>query len=506
MKHLPVYLNMKNQLAVVVGGGPVAARKIRLLRESGARVRLVSPELCPALEKLIERENTNSRQSIEHIAEPYTPRIIEPGVEAGAESVRLIVAATNDAPTNLAIATLATNLNIPCNVADNPDAGSFVLPSVVDRDPILVAISSGGTSPILARLLKARIEAFIPESYRQLAILAGEFREAIKERLKTPNDRKLFWEKVLHGRVAELMFSGHPEQARAALLETMESTAAAADQGIDDHAAPASLTTGEVYLVGAGPGDPDLLTLRALRLIQSADVLVYDRLVSQRIIDLRGPTCELLYAGKAKSDHAMPQGSINELLVTLARDGKRVVRLKGGDPFIFGRGGEEIETLAKNEIPFQVVPGITAASGCAAFSGIPLTHRDHAQSCVFVTGHLKNGEINLNWEYLRDPHQSIVIYMGLTGLSIICEKLIGVGRSAETPAALVEQGTTPNQRVHTGTLQSLPGLISSRKVRAPTLLIVGSVVALHDSLKWFQADPPDERSTESWFSSHSENP
>jgi len=261
---------------------------------------------------------------------------------------------------------------------------------------------------------------------------------------------------------------------------------------------------GFVSLVGAGPGDPELLTLRALRLIQSADVLVYDRLVSQDIMDLRRPDTQLLYAGKVKSDHSMPQGSINQLLVDLALEGKRVVRLKGGDPFIFGRGGEEIETLAKNRISFQIVPGITAASGCAAFAGIPLTHRDHAQSCVFVTGHLKNGTINMNWDQLNDPTQTIVIYMGLTGLKHICENLIRVGRATDTPAALVEQGTTPNQRTHVGTLQNLHALIESRSVKAPTLLIVGGVVNLHGTLQWFHPDPA-AGSSESHFSDKHQN-
>jgi len=243
---------------------------------------------------------------------------------------------------------------------------------------------------------------------------------------------------------------------------------------------------GVVSLVGAGPGDPELLTLRALRLIQSADVLVYDRLVSQTILDLRRPEAQLIYAGKAKSDHAMPQGSINNLLVELAQKNKNVVRLKGGDPFIFGRGGEEIETLAQHEIPFQVVPGITAASGCASFSGIPLTHRDHAQSCIFLTGHLKNGQINLNWQELNDDTQTIVVYMGLTGLRQICEKLIANGRSPQTPAALIERGTTPAQRTHVGSLDTLADLVDSKQVKAPTLLIIGSVVSLHGVLDWFK--------------------
>jgi uroporphyrin-III C-methyltransferase/precorrin-2 dehydrogenase/sirohydrochlorin ferrochelatase len=242
---------------------------------------------------------------------------------------------------------------------------------------------------------------------------------------------------------------------------------------------------GKVALVGAGPGDPELLTLRALRLIQEADVIVYDRLVSKPIMARCNPAAEFIYAGKAKSNHTLPQESINDLLVTLAQRPANVVRLKGGDPFIFGRGGEEIETLAEKRVPFQVVPGITAASGCAAFAGIPLTHRDHAQSVVFVTGHLRNGEINLNWNELVSPQLTVVVYMGLTGLEQICAAMITHGRAADTPAALVQQGTQPQQRVLASTLEHLPTLVARSEVSAPTMLIIGHVVTLHDKLDWF---------------------
>jgi len=245
------------------------------------------------------------------------------------------------------------------------------------------------------------------------------------------------------------------------------------------------VSTGLVSLVGAGPGHPDLLTIRALQLIQSADAIVYDRLVGEPVMAMCNPKAKYVYAGKAMANHTLPQQSINALLVELAQEHKNVVRLKGGDPFIFGRGGEEIETLATQNIRFQIVPGITAASGCAAFSGIPLTHRDHAQSCIFVTGHLQDGKINLNWKELRDPTQTIVVYMGLTGLDAICKSLIEHGRAATTPAALVERGTKPEQRVLSSTLQNLPDVVSNSDVSAPTLLIIGSVVSLRDKLRWF---------------------
>ena len=302
------------------------------------------------------------------------------------------------------------------------------LPSILERSPLIVAVSSGGASPVLARLLRARLETLVPAGYGHLAALVGAFRDRVKERLK-PSERRRFWERVLQGPIAELVFSGREEDARKALEVALESRLA--------------LGGGEVSLVGAGPGDPDLLTFRALRLMQQADVVVYDRLVSRPVLDLVRLDAERIYAGKERAKHAIPQEDINHLLVRLAKEGKRVVRLKGGDPFIFGRGGEEIDTLAAEGIPFQVVPGITAASGCASYAGIPLTHRDCSQSVVFVTGHLQDGTMNLNWKALAQPRQTIVFYMGLLGVDVLCRELAAHGMPAATPAALVQQGTTP---------------------------------------------------------------
>lgn len=464
MDFLPIYLNVRDQPCLVVGGGEVAARKASLLLRAGARVTVVAPVLARNLSTML------AKGEVEHRA-----RSFEPGDLNG---ILVVIAATDDEAVNRAAADEAKRRRIPVNVVDRPDLCSFIMPSIIDRSPILVAVSSGGASPVLARLLRAKLETAIPAAYGRLASLVAGFRTQVKQRFVRSADRRVFWEKILQGPVAEMMFTGRAQAAEATLRAALESGDAAA--------------TGEVYLVGGGPGDPDLLTFRALRLMQQADVVVYDRLVSQPVLDLVRRDAERIYVGKARSNHALPQESINELLVRLAKEGKRVVRLKGGDPFIFGRGGEEIDTLMAHGIPFQVVPGITAASGCAAYSGIPLTHRDYSQSVVFVTGHLKDGSVDLNWRGLVQPNQTIVFYMGLHGVDVICRELVNHGMNPSMPVALVQKGTTPEQQVLVGTLESLPTLVANAEIHPPTLIIVGEVVKLHEKLAWFEGpDAPD---------------
>jgi uroporphyrin-III C-methyltransferase/precorrin-2 dehydrogenase/sirohydrochlorin ferrochelatase len=434
---LPIFLDVRGEPCLVVGAGQVASRKAALLRRAGALVTMTTEF----------REEELGRYA-------------------------LAIAATNDEAVNRAVAAAARARRIPVNVVDQPALCSFILPSIIERAPLTVAVSSGGASPVLARLLRARLETLIPAGYGRLAALAGAFRDPVKARIK-PKERRRFWERVLQGPVAELVFNGRDDEARKALQATLE------DPRL-------TFSGGEVSLVGAGPGDPDLLTFRALRLMQQADVVVYDRLVSQPILDLVRLEADRIYAGKERAKHTLPQEDINALLVRLAKEGKRVVRLKGGDPFIFGRGGEEIDTLAAEGIPFQVVPGITAAAGCASYAGIPLTHREHAQSVVFVTGHLQDGSLDLNWRALAQPGQTIVFYMGLLALDQLCARLIEHGLPAATPAALVQAGTTPQQRVLTGTLATLPGIVAAGEVKAPTLIIIGEVVRLRERLKWFE--------------------
>jgi uroporphyrin-III C-methyltransferase/precorrin-2 dehydrogenase/sirohydrochlorin ferrochelatase len=458
MEFLPVFLRIAQRPCLVVGGGEVAARKVELLLKAGARVTVVAPELCASLDE-------------RHVAGAFAFNKGRFHADQ-LRGIHLAIAATDDETVNQSVAAAATAAGIPVNVVDRPSLCTFVMPAIIDRSPVIVAVSSGGASPVLARLIRARLESLIPAAYGRLASLVGAFRERVKTQFSQINQRRAFWEDVLQGPIAELVFTGRDAQAHDALEQKLLST-------VSDRPA------GEVYLVGGGPGDPDLLTFRALRLMQQADVVVYDRLVSKEVLELVRRDAEKLYVGKERDNHAVPQEGINQLLVRLAREGKRVLRLKGGDPFIFGRGGEEIETLAAEGISFQVVPGITAAAGCASYAGIPLTHRDYSQAVVFVTGHLKDGSVDLNWKALAQPNQTVVFYMGLHGVPDICKGLTSHGLPATTPAALIQQGTTSNQRVFITDLAKLPELVRKESIKPPTLIIVGEVVRLHDKLSWF---------------------
>jgi uroporphyrin-III C-methyltransferase/precorrin-2 dehydrogenase/sirohydrochlorin ferrochelatase len=459
----PIFLDLNQRDCLVVGGGSVAARKINLLLRAGAAVRVVAPTLCAELDKMA------AAGSFEHHAREFEDNDIAGKV--------LVIAGTDRQDVNRRVSELAKAAGIPVNVVDQPELCSFIMPSIIDRSPVQVAVSTGGASPVLARLLRARLESYVPAAYGRLAQLVESFRDRVKQRFTGINQRRQFWENALQGEIAELLFAGRHEVAREQLERALDES--------EDTPHP----VGEVYLVGAGPGDPDLLTFRALRLLQMADVVVYDRLVAPPILDLARRDAERIYVGKERDNHALSQENINQLLVRLAKQGKRVVRLKGGDPFIFGRGGEEIETLMDNGVTFQVVPGITAASGCATYSGIPLTHRDYAQSVVFSTGHLQDGTVDLNWKALAHENQTIVFYMGLHGVGVVSEQLIAHGLSADTPVALVQQGTTQNQRVVVTRLAELERTVKDEAIKPPTIIIVGHVVELHEKLKWFTPLP-----------------
>ena len=458
MDLLPIFLNIKRKKCVVVGGGEVAFRKASLLLRAGADLNIVAPVLSDELHKLcLDRDCTITIREFE---------------EADINNAILVVAATEDLKINERVSVIASKLNIPVNVVDQPHLCSFIMPSIVDRSPIVVAISSGGSSPILTRKLKELNESMIPGRIDKLAELLGSFRGRVKNEIDDFSERIRFWENVLDSEIPELVYNGQDDEARSALDNWLANPQ---NDRVD----------GEVYLVGAGPGDPDLLTLRALRLMHKADVVLYDRLVSPEILLKLRPDAQKVYVGKRSADHAVPQETINQMLIRLAKEGNRVLRLKGGDPFIFGRGGEELESLAAAGIPFQVVPGITAASGCASYAGIPLTHRDYSQSVRFLTGHTKDGRVPLEWALLVKEQQTLVFYMGLAGLPDICDQLLKHGMSSSIPVAVIQQGTTQTQKVVVGNLDRIAGLAVEKEIQAPTIIIIGEVVKLQESLSWF---------------------
>ncbi len=459
MSYLPLFIETTGKKCLIVGGGKVASRKLIPILKAKMKVTLISPEVIEEIEL-----NFHKNKNLKIIKRKFKPEDIEDQF--------LIIAATNEKTTNKKIAKLSKDNNILVNMAEDSLSGNTLIPSVVDRDPIKIAVSSGAASPILTRLVKTRLETVIPYSFSKLADIMMEYRDAVKKNFLKISDRRKFWEVFLDGPISEMVLSGHIDKAKKALDESLKE-----NKFLEK--------TGEVYLVGAGPGDPELLSFKALRLMQKADIVIYDRLVSRPIMNLIRQDTEKIYVGKQRADHAMPQENINQLLARLALEGKKVLRLKGGDPFIFGRGGEEIESLIKDDIPFQIVPGITAASGCASYAGIPLTHRDYSQACIFVTGHLRDGTVNLNWEMLAHEKQTLIFYMGMHGSKIICEELIKHGLSDETPAALIVKGTTEDQEVIIGNLKNMPEIIMERKIVPPTLLIIGDVVKLHNKLKWF---------------------
>ncbi len=464
MQALPIFMNINQRLCVVIGAGEVAARKVTMLLRAQASVTVYAPEICPTLADLVEAGRIRYQQA----------RFADQQLSGAC----LVIAATNDVQVNTAVSLAAQANNIPVNVVDAPALCTFTMASIVERSPIVIAISSEGNAPVLARYLRSKIETMLPAGYGRIAAIAGEFRDKVKSKYATSQARRIFWEGVLQGPIVERILAGQEAAARIGL-----------DQLLADDTA--SQQHGEVYLVGGGPGDPDLLTFRALRLMQQCDVCVYDKLVSPEVLDLVRRDAELIYVGKSRDQHTLPQEEINQLLARLALAGKRVLRLKGGDPFIFGRGGEEIETLMQQGVPFQVVPGITAANGVSSYAGIPLTHRDYAQACLFITGHLKNGVLDLDWAAMARPQQTVVIYMGLVGLEQICQQLMAHGVAPDMPAAVIQQGTTQHQRVVSANLSDLASQVAAAKMKAPCLTIIGQVVQLREKLNWFEPQTQD---------------
>ncbi|WP_162286011.1 siroheme synthase CysG [Pantoea stewartii] len=455
MDYLPLFADLAGRPVLVVGGGDIAARKIELLRRAGARIQIASRELCPELQTLLDE------QQLEWLATAFEP--------AQLDKVFLVIAATDDNALNAQVYDEANARHKLVNVVDDQPKCSFIFPSIVDRSPLVVAISSSGTAPVLARMLREKLETLLPSHLGQMAELAGQWRDKVKARFSRMSDRRRYWERIFNGRFASQMATGDVEAAKATL-----------DSELGDQPP----RQGEIILVGAGPGDSGLLTLRGLQVMQLADVVLYDHLVSEEVLDLVRRDADRICVGKRASAHLLPQDEINQLMVQLAQKGKRVVRLKGGDPFIFGRGGEELQAAQQAGIPFQVVPGVTAAAGATAYAGIPLTHRDYAQSVLFITGHCRPDSDDIDWPSLARARQTLAIYMGAMKAAEISRQLILHGRAASTPVAVIGRGTRSDQQVLTGTLEHLDTLAASAP--SPALLVIGEVVNLHGQLAWFQ--------------------
>ena len=456
MDIFPISLKLQQQPCLIVGGGAIAYRKAVLLAKAGAIIHVVAPAIEAKLLQLV-----HSTQG-QYLQAPFS-------LDMPLRHYRLVIAATNDKMVNIQVFKCCEAENILVNSVDDLPHCRFMVPAIVDRSPLVLSIASNGTSPVLSRQIRTQLESIIPHGMGKLAEFSGKWRAAVKAKIINPDERRIFWEDLYASPLKEQVFSDNMAEA---------------DRLIEQALMQWQKPKGEVYLVGAGPGDPELLTLKALRLMQQADVVIYDRLVSPAILELCRRDADKVYVGKARSNHSVPQEGINALLVEYAGKGKRVCRLKGGDPFIFGRGGEEIQELFAAGVTFQVVPGITAASGCAAYAGIPLTHRDYAQSVRFLTGYLKEGSPELPWQELVYPNQTLVLYMGLVGLEKICAQLIAHGQRPDMPVALISKGTTPEQKVVVGTLADIADKVTQHHIQAPTLTIIGEVVSLRDQLQW----------------------
>lgn len=476
MRWFPLFLDLRDRTVVVVGGGTIAERKLDLVRESGPRLVVVAPTVTPRLARLA------AEGAIEHRARAFD--------DADLDGARFVIAATDDAAVNARVAAAADARGLPANVVDDLELSTAILPAIVDRSPIVVAISTQGTTPALARFVRERVESLVDESFGRLATLLAQWRGTIKARVRDLGARRRLYDTLLRGRTADLVRRGRDAEAAREIAATLDAALDTAG-GVDGRAAGRGATgsRGSVALVGAGPGDPGLLTLNALRALQSADVVLHDRLVAPEILRLIRREAEVIEVGKSGGGHSVAQARIHELMLAHARAGRRVVRLKGGDPFVFGRGGEELEALRAHDVDFEVVPGITAALACAAYAGIPLTHRDHSGSVRLVTAHCRESIDATDWKSLADGRETLAVYMGVSTLGTLRQELLRHGRPGTTPVAIVENGSRASQRVLVGTLEDVAALAARERVASPALLIVGPVAALATELHWYGAPP-----------------
>lgn len=462
MDYLPIFTNIKAQPCLIVGGGAVAARKADLFIKAGAKVTVIAPELKT------EMQFHRSHGKIEWLETVFSESVMHQVAKP-----KLVISATDDEAVNVAVYQYCQQHDIPVNVADQTDYCDFILPAIVDRDPMIVAVSTGGRSPVLARVMKARLETMIPQGFSKLADLVGRYRQKVKDAITDLDGRKAFWESLLDGLFIDKVVGGKLNEAEAQLAQKIEQVRAGGQ----------AIPTGEVYLIGAGPGDPELMTFKALRLLQQADVVLYDRLVAPEIIEMARREAERIYVGKKDKEHAMPQENISQLMADLALEGKRVARLKGGDPYIFGRGAEEAEVLVKHGVPFQVVPGITAAAGCSAYADFPLTHREFSQSVALVTGHQQAGAKEIDYARLAHSGDTMVFYMGVKNVVKIQAGLLAHGMAASTPCAIIENGTRVNQKVTVTDLGRLASVIEQQHIKPPALLVVGEVISVRERLQ-----------------------
>lgn len=466
MDYLPIFLNIQNQPSLIVGGGVVAARKADLMIKAGGQVTVLAAELKQEMQQFIQQGKVQWRQ--ETVTVENFPALL-----SSLPRPKVVICATDNPTLNEAVYHTCHAQNIPVNVADQTELCDFILPAIVERDPVTIAVSTGGRSPILARIIKSRLETLIPAGFGRLANLLGQFRDEVKAKIPSPAGRKAFWEKLMNGVFVQKALKNQTQEAESLLQEALQAVNNCTEETI----------TGEVYLIGAGPGDPDLMTFKGLQLLQQADVVLYDRLVSPEILDMARREAERIYVGKKSKDHTVPQPDINQMLVKLAKEGKKVARLKGGDPYIFGRGAEEAEELVKTGIPFEVVPGITAAAGCSAYAGFPLTHREFSQSVTLITGHQQAGAEAIDYGRLAHSGDTMVFYMGIKNAPKIQQGLIEHGLSASTPTAIIEKGTTPQQRTTYTTLGKLAETIQQQKIHPPALIVIGEVIQVKERLK-----------------------
>jgi len=456
MKRFPLFVNLDKLPVLIVGGGEIAERKINLIIKANANIEVLSRKFTPNVENLI------IKNKLKKIKKSLDIRSLD-------NNYSLIIAATDDKQVNKKLFNFATKNNILINVVDQPELCTCTFGSIVERGDLVVAISTGGSAPVFARNLREKFETLLPQSTKQLIDFSASIREKVIRSFSQFNKRRIFWELFFDAFATKKNITkSNLTKLSSQLIKSLRNK-----------------NSGEVFLVGAGPGDPELLTLRALHLIQKADVCIYDNLVSKEILELVRRDAHMIYAGKLRNNHTIEQKEINKLLVNYAKKGLRVLRLKGGDPFMFGRGGEEISELMAKNIKFQVVPGITAATGVSAYAGIPLTHRDYSQSCIFITGHEKNGTLNINWDNLTHENQTIVIYMGLNALPVITQNLINSGMRKDMPIALVQEGTTDNQKVVVSTISKVNSKILKTDIQSPVIIIIGEVVKLRKTIKWF---------------------